>query len=954
MRIARLGLAAAVAVALIGSVSTSSAQTLFQGRIDVTVQDATGAVLPGVTVGISGPQNATQVTDAQGEAHFLNLGPGTYEVRATLQGFQEYVNRAVMVTAGVSVPLRVNLRVAGVAEAVQVIAESPVVDTKKQTTATNVTAEELQNVPSSRDPWVVLQTVPSIMVDRVNVGGAESGQQSTYFGKGSTFQDNTWNIDGIPITDMAALGASPTYYDFDAFAEMQVTTGGADVNSTTPGVQLNFVLKQGGNTPHGSARYYFANEGLQSNNMPDDLADIIGGASRKGNRTKKLTDVGFELGGPIVRDRLWAWGSWSRTEPQILTLIDTLDKTQLPNISFKTQAQVTDAIRAGFTYFLGDKKKQGRDASPLRPPETTFNQEGPTKLYKGEGNFVVGQNLFVTARGAYTDMGFQLVPQGGLGTQPFRDTGRVWRNTFQQAVFGRPQSTVLADGNWFRGRHEVKFGFGWRKAASDQDVLWPGGGYNDHLSNYANDGGGFFFGLRPFIADAESVYTGGYIGDTISLDRMTINLGLRIDNGKASANEVTQPANPLIPEILPSVTAPAVKNAVDITSVTPRLGIVYSLDETRKTQVRASYAIFGSQLSAAQGGILSGASYAWIALLTTDSNRNGTAERNEISNTRIGFAGFDPANPTATRSFNRVSEDLKPSKTHELIVGLDREVMANFGVSASLSYRRMQDMWWQPLIGVRRPDYRQDGAITGTLPNGSQFSVPYFALDSASKIPTGAGVELENREGYHQRYLGFEIQGTKRMSDNYMFRVGFSVNDHREYFDNPDTSIQDPTPTQASPFKDGGLVIRQTGGSGKSQIFLVPPKYQFIANGLYQAPWGINVGLNMVTRQGYGTPYFRSNVATTDPFSRLKSVSAVQDIDEFRLPSVTSFDARVGKAFNFNRTSVHFDVDIFNAFNASTVLGRQYDLNATGRFQADRVLEIMNPRIVRLGLRFNF
>lgn len=364
--------------------------------------------------------------------------------------------------------------------------------------------------------------------------------------------------------------------------------------------------------------------------------------------------------------------------------------------------------------------------------------------------------------------------------------------------------------------------------------------------------------------------------------------------------------------------------------------------------------MFGSQLNAGQGGILSGASYAYIGLLTTDLNSNGTVEPNEVSNTRIAFSGFDPANPTATQSFNQVSDDLSPARTHEVILGLDRELMANFGVSASVSYRKFTNMHWQPLIGVRRPDYRQDGVISGTLPTGASYSVPYYALDSAAKIPTGGGTILENREGYHQRYMGFEVQGTKRMSNNYMFRVGFSVNDHREYFTNPDTAIQDPTPTQASPYKDGGLVIRQTGGSGKSQVFLVPPKYQFIANGLYQAPWGINLATNLVTRQGYGMPYYTRNVATTDPFSRLKNVSAVTDIDEFRLPSVTSLDARIGKAFTFGRTNFNFDIDICKITNTNTVLGRQYDLTATGRFSADRVLEIMNPRIVRLGLRMNF
>src|SRR4029078_6754764 len=100
---------------------------------------------------------------------------------------------------------------AGVAAQVQVTSESPVVDTKKMGTSTNVSLEELQNIPSSRDPWVVLQTVPGIIVDRVNVGGAESGQQSAYQAKGASGGENTWNMDGVAITDMAAPRSAPTH-----------------------------------------------------------------------------------------------------------------------------------------------------------------------------------------------------------------------------------------------------------------------------------------------------------------------------------------------------------------------------------------------------------------------------------------------------------------------------------------------------------------------------------------------------------------------------------------------------------------------------------------------------------------------------------------------------------------------------------------------------------------------
>ncbi|MBI2835939.1 MAG: TonB-dependent receptor [Acidobacteria bacterium] len=957
------GRAVVLCAALVFIGAPASAQ-FFTGRIDVTATDATGAVLPGVDVELSGPLNQSAVTDMQGEAHFLNLPVGTYTVKTMLSGFVDYVNTNVPVAAGAAIPLRVTLRVAGIAEQVEVTAESPVVDLKKQATATNVGLEELQNVPSARDPWVVMQTVPAIIVDRVNVGGSESGQQSTTSAKGAGMTENTWNLDGIPITDMAATGGSPTYYDFDMFQEMQVTTGGADPRNPTAGVQLNFVLKQGTNTPHGSARVYFENEDLQSDNLSAHLARAIGGSSRPclesnyekhcGNRTDQYSDYGFELGGPIVRDRLWAWGSMGKTDVRIRALTGLLDRTILKNYALKAQAQLNSSIRASYTFFEGNKVKHGRNASATRPPETTWNQDGPTYVNKFEANVVVGQNLFVTARGAHSPSGFALRPIGGLDAQAYRDTARVWHGSYLDYSSDRPQDSILADANWFRGKHEIKFGFSWRKASVDSTTRWPGyGWYNLHRGTYAATGSILAVALRPRKATTEGKYASFYIGDTISMNRMTVSLALRYDDQRSSVLSAVQPALPGAPSLMPSVTVPGVNDAIVFKSASPRAGITYALDQARKTLVRASYALFSSQLGAADAGFVSAASYAYLYILGTDANRNGYLEPGELGPT-VGAVGFDPAHPTATVAYNRTDPDLRSTRTHELVFGFDRELAPNLGFSTSVTWRRFQDLRWFPLIGVTRKDYLVDGVVTGNLSPVGSFSQTYYAVDPA-KIPPGAGQISQNRPGYHQRFLGWEAHATKRMSNRYMFRLGFSTNDHREYFDDPNMAILDPTPTPGNPLKDGGLVVRSSGGSGKSGIFLISPRYQFIANGMWEGPVGINLGMNLLVRQGFAEPFF-ALTETSDETNPDKNVLVVGEVDRFRLPAVTSLDFRVEKAFKVNRATVAIDLDVFNLLNSDTVLGRQYDVNspASAPTGFNKVLEIMNPRIARLGARLTF
>jgi len=269
----------------------------------------------------------------------------------------------------------------------------------------------------------------------------------------------------------------------------------------------------------------------------------------------------------------------------------------------------------------------------------------------------------------------------------------------------------------------------------------------------------------------------------------------------------------------------------------------------------------------------------------------------------------------------------------------------------------MVDFNWDPRIGVRSTNYTQAGTLSGSgLPDGSSYSVPYYKVLPAvlSAGALAGGHERVTRDGYHQRFIGLEASATKRLSNHWMARFAFSTNKHQEFFDNRATAIEDPTPNQGNPLVDGGLVVVPSGGSGKSGIYQLLPTYQFIGTGLYQAPYGIDLGVNWNTRQGFGQPWFRSNVSTSgDAFSSNKSV-LVTDVSAHRLPTVNTFDVRVGKLIKLQRASFNVDLDVFNLFNQGTVLGRQYDLRLSGATGFNQILEIMNPRIARIGVRFNF
>ena len=315
-------------------------------------------------------------------------------------------------------------------------------------------------------------------------------------------------------------------------------------------------------------------------------------------------------------------------------------------------------------------------------------------------------------------------------------------------------------------------------------------------------------------------------------------------------------------------------------------------------------------------------------------------------------------------SVNRVGSDLRSPRTHEVVVAVDRELMQDFGVSASLSWRRFSGIRWKPLIGIRSVDFEEAGRVTGTLPDGGTYDQPFFAPKAGVQLPKGNGREDINREGYHQRFWGLDLAARKRLSNRWMMRFGFSANSHVEFFTNPATAIEDPTPIACNPavgcrewdgpLRDGGTVMTASTGSGKGTVYLAVPKFQVVANGMYQGPWGINVAASLIARQGFPQPFVARNTVVNDLATPSKEVLVVDNIGRNRLPTVTTVDFRVEKVFTFNQTNVIFDIDIFNLGNSATVLGRQYDVTATGDTGSGKTLEIINPRIARIGVRITF
>ncbi len=964
----RLLIACALAVCL----APAAFAQLATGTITGTVQDEQGGVLPGVTVTLQGTdRTTTSVTDETGRFRFLNLPPGMYKVTAGLQGFSTIIRDAVEVRVGQTVDLPFNLKVAAVEETVTVSGESPIVDTRATGTATNFTQAELEKIPTSRDPWALLRTVPGVLVDRVNIGGNETGQQSNFQSKGTRPQDAVWVMDGIVITDMAAVGASPTYFNYDNFEEIQVSTAGQDIKQPTGGVGLNFVVKRGTNQFRGMVRGFYTSDALESENVPDELREI-GITPETADHNDQISDVGFEFGGPIWRDRAWFYGSYSHQDVRLVRRSgDLIDRTVLKNPNVKLNWQATSNDMISFLFFNGDKIKEGRSpgASGINfdAQTATWNQGnaytdfGLHGLWKIEDNHTFGSRFFLSSKWAYYNTGFTLAPIGGMDMTSGRSLvqGRSF-GSVSRSLNVRPQHIVNIDGNafqqWFGASHDLKVGFGWRRADGGGGTLWPGNGILA-LENSATDFQAQVF--REGFGTNRVQALNLYVGDTIQADRLTVDLGVRFDRQTGQALPSETQSNPAFPNLVPGIVFAGYEAPFEWNNLSPRGGLTYALDEDRKTILRASFSRYAGQLNTGTVGAMNPSSGAgWAAYRWSDVDGDNLATADEVLTDQFirAGAGFNPAAPTAVTSANVIDPELKAPVTSSVVIGVDRELLPNFGVQVNYSYTRTNNLLgngnqtWTPRVGVEFDDYTPAAPITGTLHDGTEYSVPTWTPNAAAVSAGGNGFLTTNWDGYYTDYNGLEVSAVKRMSNRWMARVGFAWNNARDHFENTEAmrnNLGNPTRTDTEPLADGGPRAELTSGSGAGDIF-INAKWQFNANAVYVLPYDIDFGVNVFGRQGYPFAPYRSVTRGPDTMR----VLVAPEIDTYRLPNLWNTDMRFAKRFNVGaNANIELIADLFNVFNANTELVRVRNAGAAN-YRA--ISQNLSPRIWRFGVRVGF
>ncbi|MFY9826399.1 MAG: carboxypeptidase regulatory-like domain-containing protein [Thermoanaerobaculia bacterium] len=953
---------AIAAVLLLLALAVPAAAQLQTGDIYGTTMDEQKQPLPGVTVTLTSSVSAPQVqqSGSDGRFRFLKLYPGKYSLKADLQGFSPVEVQAIDVRVGANTEVQVTLSGA-IKDVITVTGESPLLDERKTNLGANVAAADLSRVPTARDPWSLLSQAPGVVVDRVNVGGNESGQQSNFLGVGSGTRDNTFSVDGVILTDMNAVGGSATYFDFGAFEEVQFTVSSADVTVQTSGVTINQVTKRGTNEWRGSGRFLRTDGAWQA--KPQDP---------NGNRIDKVDEYGADVGGPLMKDHLWIWGSYGRSK--IGNLVPSgdggsqLDATKLEDTNFKMNFQLGAQDSGVLHYWTNDKLKNGRGAGPNTAPESTLNQTTPSNIYKVEDTFIPSASLVFNALWSRDDGKFTLTPQGGLNANIFVDENGVLRGS----NFDFKQKAIIdqykADGSYFfntgGASNELKFGGSFRQQENHSGTVWPGG-------KKVVDGAtlGFDPGIDQVIfyrnrtVGIQGNYGAGWVQDTLTHDRWTINAGVRYDKQDLKNLPASDPGNPEAQGLLP----PLVFKGNDAggfswNTFEPRIGVTYAMGKDRTTLLRGTYSRYAEQLgqlplSTRVNPIGYGYAYFYFA----DANHNHILDPSELSSLQFAYTyNIDPNNPAGLPpSIN--SRNLGPTLTDEVTFGVDQGIGPNFAVGVNFIYRHIHDVPELRFLvvdestgqirTVTRADYVPNGTVTGTLPNGSTSTVPVYTLRDGLDF-TGGTLYLNGSRT--QDYKGVTASFTRRLVNHWSAQGHFNYNDWTWNVPSQYKQSHDPTNivSDGLGFPDGNDIhFEQSGGSGNKGDVLLGAKWSFGLYSLYQiapeSPWGFNIAGSLNGRQGYlSPPYIKASGGTGSRRVQLAP------IEEFRNDNIITLDARIEKSFHIGETELLLGVDGFNLANKSYVLQR--DRNVLDGDLANQVTERLSPRVVRIGATLRF
>jgi hypothetical protein len=983
MRFMQLGkIHVAVFLIMFGFASMAAAQGV--GAINGTVTDSSGGVMPGANVTLTNVQgavggNQTTITNELGTYQFLRLVPGTYTVKAELQGFRPAEARNIIVNSDLNARADLKLEVGAMSEGVTVTGQAPLLDTSVALRQTVITRTQLEELPNRTDVWSVAKVIPGVILSKVDVGGSEGFLQSSMTVRGSS-STNKFTIDGMDVSSLDGNASIATMYlDPASFQESNFMMGQGSAENGNAGMTINMVTRTGTNQMHGGGGMPGGTWGsmARARNFTDqqkkDLFASVPANVLAANPNidpnadlKHSTDFSLWLAGPVMKDKLWYSVSWHDQRLLQYKLGSyNPDGTQVPddNILWNTTAKVSYQLNksAQISYFnnlqyklIGHRGGATFGDEHARQYNFKYPDVNQLKYTAPFGTKVV---MDVTYNHFRADDCFCKEPEVKPGTISKTDTVTMVQTdalaTYNDNLMYRDQ--VKASGSFFTKRHDIRFGAEWLKGG-EKSRTWTTNAMQARYKSGVPDSV-----IAMALPETASSDPGGpdvpiqyqrwsrdvntYLQDRYTVARrLVLNLGLRYEMNRSWMPPACRPGSIFLPvAAMPNGGCyPAVDYAPKFNGLAPRFNAVYDLMGDGKTAIKFAANQYNESIN---------------INIVSSLNSVGT-----LTNTRPW--GVCTAGQTISCDVNG---DLIPQLTELADLAYNIPAVARNPYEGKIAWpksyefsgelqRQLPGAMVASISFVRTLTRDQTGTRNTAVPASAYTPVTVTekvtgkAVTVYFKDPIYNGVASNNvtftTALLNQEYSGVDLTLNKRMSNHWSFTGGASFG--RTVNHNGGGDQNNP---QNRAF-DGGVTAASRPWSYRlSGVYQAP--YHWIASGTFVFDKGAGETTQVVV--GTDTIAFPLGNGTTQTVTVAKrdqtccGVSAADGWAPFRA-NLVQLDMSLRRTFRFQGQTFAPRLDLFNALNNSTVTNQVAQLGPTYH----RVSGIQAGRMIKVGFSYEF
>jgi Carboxypeptidase regulatory-like domain len=981
-----------------------------QAVIAGVVKDASGAVLPGVTVEASSPalieKVRTAVTDSTGQYRVENLRPGTYAVTFSLTGFSTYKREGIELTGSFTATIDAEMRVGALQETVTVTGASPIVDVQSARREMTINNDIIRAIPNQRNYGSMVAMVPGVLT---NVNDPAAGTVTTQFPVhgGRANESRMW-VDGLNIGNPPGGGQPPTYVaDIGNAQEIAFTTSGGLGESETAGLVMNVVPKTGGNEVHGAAFYSGTGADLQADN---------------GSGVPPLNhvyDVNISVGGPIAKDKVWYFingrtQAATRYIPGIFYNNNAGDATKWLYSPDTSKPQFTDRtwenISGRVTWQATPKNKIGGfwdEQVVCRTCEgTTYGITDPARMSPEAGGLSQYKPLRVTQLTWSSPKSNRLLLEAGLGTtyygwgsferdpNPTRNLIRVQEqcaggcanNGGIAGLFYRSQDFALnytgayawrASGSYITGAHSFKIGY--QGSYFSDDRTWF---TNDQNLTYRVNNGmpnQLTQSISPWVNNARAGWTAFYAQEQWTLGRLTLQGALRFD--RAGSWFPAQTIGPT--RFLPNAfNFPETKGVDSYNDITPRLGMAWDVFGTGRTALKASFGRYLEGVGTA--GNYAGANPTSRLPVTGGAFATGSVSRSWTDVDGDFVPDCDLLNPLANSTGGDSCGTMSNLRFGQNVLtnNYDPNLLKGWGVrpsdwSVNVSVQQQILPRASIEVGYARRSFRGFTVNDNTLAGPADYSSYTITAPSDPRLPNGGNYPISglldvarplagqilntvtdssNFGDWSQYFNGVDVTVSIRMNNGLNFQGGTSTG--QSVADACDVRAHLPELNSALGAGLAGSTVSPTSPychvaygvltQFRGLATYIVPRIDVQVSGVMQSKPGPLLSANYAVPNSVITAALGRGPAGDPPNITINLIEPGTLYGN----RINQLDFRVAKLLKFGSTKTMLGVDLFNALNSGAILTYNNNFIPGGTWL--QPISILSGRMVKFSAELTF